>query len=155
MCIRDRYQRRVRGFRFFAMSMSSLRLQPDREEGYEFCIRSFELSERTITSTLTSCSYSAAFLKRQITVLPSNSGSRYSRLYHAYSAQIVHLRGLKSLVAIAQRVGWRKLITTVRKQLSGLPLSGSNIQLLTQRVTKMYPNPHPQKKNPPAEVATP
>lgn len=127
-----------------------MRLQPNREECFEFCIRSFEFSERNFQDVIKSGTYAAAFLKKQITAMPSNAGLQYARLYDAYTTQLSHLRHMKRLIATGRRIGWRTVIPMMRKLLTGLPLSGTNLALLSTKLQEIYPKPNARVDTQPA-----
>lgn len=134
------------------MSMNTMRLQPNKEEAFEFCIRGFELNERTFRDILSSATYTAACLKKRITSMPSNVGIQYARLYAAYNQQVSDVRNLKVVVSITQRVGWKPLVPVIRKLLAGLPLSSNNVPLLAAKLQEMYPGPE-RRCRPPSQAA--
>ena len=128
--------------------MSAMRLQPNKEEAFEFVIRSFELNERNFRDVLRSCTYSAASLKKRITSMPSNAGLQYARLYHAYNQQISDVRSLKTCLSVARRTSWKQIVPVMRKLLTGLPLSSNNLPLLATKLEELYPAPEGRSRPP-------
>jgi len=124
-----------------------MRLQQGKQERYDFCMKSYEISDKTVNSMLSAARYAAGHMKKQLTAMPSASTKDYARLHKAYTLEVQDIRALKALVWVGNTYNWDTVVADVRRILANLPLTPLNLQIVVDELLIKYGEDSPKESS--------